>query len=129
MKIRIMRREVEVSAAEIFRLWGSDLPNDEVAEKLGLTRGQMWVISRRLKLPARPKHLTAWADNSGRKKDDPTPEQIAERAAIVRMGWDEFTYASRAVGRSRSRYQIPAFRCTATTSRRNVAFVNSTHEF
>lgn len=129
MKIRVMRREVDVDVSEIFRLWGSDLRNDEVAIALGLTRGQMWSLSRRLKLPQRPDHLRAWTEQTGRQQDDPTPEEIAERAAEVRAGWDDATRATRTVGRVNRRYEIPAFRCSANSAGRHVSFARVNHEF
>jgi len=129
MKVRVLRREVEIDVAEVFRLWASDLKNDEIADQIGITRGQMWSLSRRLKLPQRPDHLRAWTENSGRQKDDPTPEQIAERAAEIRQGWDAATRENRAVCRTPRRYQIPAFRCSANTAGRHVSFAQVAHEF
>jgi hypothetical protein len=35
---------------------------------------------------------------SNERADDPTPEQIAERAAEIRRGWDARAYAQRTVG-------------------------------
>lgn len=129
MKIRVMRREVEFDVAEMFRLWASELKNDEIAERLGITRGQMWSLSRRLKLPQRPDHLRAWCENTGRTKDDPSPEEIVQRAAEVRAGWDDATRLQRTVGRVNRRYEIPAFRCSANTAGRHVSFARVNHEF
>ena len=129
MKLRVLSTVVKIQPHEVYKLWWGDLPNDKLAESLGLTRGQLWALAKRLKLPKRPKHLRAWTVNNGLTKDDPTPQEITERAAAIRAGWPDGEAEKRMVGRRSQRYEMPAFRCIANTAGRNVSFVRANHEF
>lgn len=70
-----------VDVAELFRLWHSDLTNTELCERLGLTGGSLWSLRKKYGLPIRKR-----VENPDRQRrpDDPTPEEIAERAAECR---------------------------------------------
>lgn len=70
----------------IRELWSSDLRNDELAEALGVTRGKLASIRERYGLPIRD--LSAPKGNASHKPD-PTEEEIAQRAAMVRAGWSK----------------------------------------
>jgi hypothetical protein len=87
-----MSRKVDVP--ELFRLWASDMSDDDVCISLRIVRATMTKLARQYGLPPR---LHAKADPL-RRPDDPTPEEIAERAAIERSRWTPDEEARRAVG-------------------------------
>jgi hypothetical protein len=74
-----MGQRVTYSVPELFRLWAnSDLTRAEVARLLGVTAGQLTKLASRHGLGPRGRQHRAFS------MDDPTPEQIAERAAQCR---------------------------------------------
>ena len=67
------------SVPELFRLWADEsLTRAEVARLLGVTAGQLAKLASRHGLGFRGRRQRAFS------MDDPTPEQIAERAAECR---------------------------------------------
>ena len=93
-------RKIEADEATIRRLWATDLPNDKLAEALGVPRGWLETIRLRHGLPVR-KH-SAPRGNAAHKPD-PTEDEIEERAAIIRSEW------SRA--EAERRWQLGHLRC------------------
>lgn len=118
---------MQVDSKLLFALWESELKNDEIAERLGMTRSQLFGTARRFLLPPRPKNRAA--NRTGAKLVDPTPEEILERAAAIRANWTPEIRAQRCVGGRKSRWTAPAFRSRATTTGRSVSFARATHEF
>lgn len=90
-----MPRKVDVP--NLFRLWASDISDDELCIALRIVRATMTRLARRYGLPPR---LHAKGDTQ-RRPDDPTPEEIVERAAIERSRWTPEEEERRAVGRGR----------------------------
>jgi hypothetical protein len=71
-------REVEYCALTLHRLWASGASYVEIAAALGCSQSYVHRLKTRHKLPNRQKATKDISD------DDPTPEQIAERAAECR---------------------------------------------
>jgi hypothetical protein len=68
------------------RLWKSEMKSDQICEQLGCTRGHLYHLVRRHRLGQRPPRLSA-ARNT--ETPDPTPDEIKERTAAIRMTWSE----------------------------------------
>jgi hypothetical protein len=96
-------REVEYCAATLHRLWARGDSYQEIAAALGCSQSFVSRLKDRHKLPNRQKATKEIFE------DDPTPEQIAERAAecrarrvvatpkeerfsIPRYSWDGFKF-------------------------------------
>ena len=109
------KKQVSIDATLLFRLWNSDLKNDEICERLQISRGYLWALSRRYGLGRRPHALRA----PSRPMVDPTPEEIAERAAHVRSQWPAGEAERRFVGGGPVAWRIQRFafdgRCCAFT--------------
>jgi len=65
---------MSVDAEEFRRLWESGTPAATIAGCFGLTMSQVYKLRRELSIKSRDKIVTK----------DPTPSQIAERAAALR---------------------------------------------
>lgn len=76
-----VRPPKKIDVPLLFKLWTGPLEIREIAEQLGLRESFVGKLARRYKLPHRPKRK---AVDNGRRVDDPTPEEIAERAAWCR---------------------------------------------
>lgn len=98
---------VDVDVSLLFRLWNSTMRNDELCEALGISRGVLWSLRDRYKLPVRAKACRAPAGTESHQPD-PTPEEIAERAAMVRRSWSASEEERRRC-HGPSRYRLPAF--------------------
>ncbi len=61
------------------RLWAAGVPCSRIAAALGCTVKGVWALRERYKLPVRRAHRREWQWG-----EDPTLEQIAERAAECR---------------------------------------------
>ena len=72
-------REVDVN--ELLRLWNSDMSNTELCLHFGLTGGSLWSIRKKYGLPIRQR---VESPDRTRRPDDPTPEELEERAACCR---------------------------------------------
>lgn len=81
-----MSRRINVDVKELFRLWHTTMRNDQLAAALGVTRGNLASLRDRFGLPVRDFALRAPMGNASHKPD-PTEDEIAERAAQVRMSW------------------------------------------
>jgi hypothetical protein len=109
MFIKAMRGRVSIDVRKFFELWASTaLRNDEIAETLGITRGQLFIVAKRLAAPQRPRSLSA--PSNGMTKDDPTLDEIAERSAIIRDSWTPEERERRAVGGRMLNWRAPAYR-------------------
>lgn len=74
------KRTTELVLLDVLTFWHGNLPTSDIAKKLHVTAAALQDFARRNKLPRR--------DHVPRKKPapmiDPTPEEIAERAAEIR---------------------------------------------
>ena len=91
---------------ELFRLWAKNLSQQEICDRLGIRRGSFWEIRRRLKLPRRER------DRQPVKREiaadyEPTPDEIKERAAEIRLRWSPAEEARR---RSYRAVEVTKFR-------------------
>lgn len=71
-------------AMTLMRLWYSDMKMDEIAEEMGLTKGQLQGAANRLRLGSRP---PAGQERGKQPTDDPTPEEIAATCEEIRKRW------------------------------------------
>ncbi len=70
-------RRVAYSVAELHRLWARGDSYTDIAAALGCSVSFLTKLKERHKLPNRPRSYVSPAD-------DPTPEEIAERAAAIK---------------------------------------------
>jgi len=75
MKLPSRARQVDVPT--LFRLWTQGVAREVICRELGISGSQLSVLKTRYKLPSRPKKPASLGP-------DPTPEEIAERAAECR---------------------------------------------
>lgn len=80
-------RRLQYSVTELFALWGSGASYDAIAAAIGCNVGTVQKLKERHKLPNRKRQT----NTEFKPADDPTPEQIAERARECR----EAHYAKR----------------------------------
>jgi hypothetical protein len=71
----------DVDVQELFLLWNSEMTNTELCEHFQITGGSLWSLRVKHKLPIRPRVVHR---DTQRRPKDPTPEEIAERAAEQR---------------------------------------------
>ena len=95
-----MRKSIDVPL--LFKLWHTELKNDELASRIGVARGHLWYLRQKYGLPGRKKRRTR------PPSDDPTPEEIAERCAEVRRGWSAEEEARRLCGKP-TRWRPPQY--------------------
>jgi hypothetical protein len=93
----------DIDVPTLFRLWHSDMRSDDIAVELGITRDQLYRAKVWLKLPNR---LVRYNEKAKQRLNDPTPEEIEERAAVVRAGWPPGEAEKRLVGRRAERVEI-----------------------
>ncbi len=86
----------------LFKLWHSDLKNEELAARIGVARGHLWHLRKKYGLPPRKQQRTR------PPMVDPTAEEIAERSAEVRRKWSPAEEARRLVGGA-GRWQPPQY--------------------
>ena len=88
-----MSRKVNVPL--LFRLWFSQISDDDLCIELRIVRATMGRLAKQYALPPR---LHSKGDPQ-RRLDDPTEKEIAERAAVERSRWTPEEEKRRAVGR------------------------------
>jgi len=98
--------KVKVNTLELFRLWNTNIRNDELADALGVPRGTLWYLRQRFKLPARGKGSRV---PSVTERDAPSPEEIEQRCAEIRASWPEGEEERRRVGPRQRRWSLPAY--------------------
>jgi hypothetical protein len=100
------KRLGEFDVPTLFRLWASGMPEREICLEMDIRHGSFHAIKDRLKLPPR---------RPAKPEDDfaaaalPTPEEIAERAAIARAKWTPEEEERRRVGWRRGGVGLRAF--------------------
>lgn len=105
---------LEIDVPRLFKLWASGMPQFEICQALGIRPGTFWQVRQRYALPPRPNARPA----RSRHEPPPTPEEIAERASLVRAGWTDEEKERRAVGRLRGPVGIRSY----TFDRKSMAF-------
>jgi len=71
----------QVDVPLLFELWNKNVEARVIAQRLGVQETYITKLASRFKLP---KRLPKKAENHGMAVSDPTPEEIAERAAEIR---------------------------------------------
>lgn len=100
-------KKLKVDVPTLYRLWYSEMRNDELCETLGISRGNLWALRLRHKLPVRHKACRAPSGNES-QRPDPTESEIAERAAAIRMTWPDGE-AERRRGCQPRRWELPVY--------------------
>ena len=113
-------QSVTIDVKRLFALWGGNMGTMQIAAAMGMTKNQVWSAARRLGLPTRPR-----SGSERDQRENPTPEQIAERAAAVRAAWPAGEAEKRMVGRLRGNYRIPHY----SFNGRDCAFHQTEHQF
>jgi len=114
-----MARMRDVDVAELFRLWNTDMTNTELCEHFQITGGSLWSLRKKYALPIRPKVTRR---DTLRRPEDPTPEEIAERAAECRAKrCKEEKARNEKIGRTD--WEMPAF----VFNGRDMAFTRMSH--
>lgn len=89
-----MPRTLKIDVPLLFRLHAAGLPEKGICDALGIGRGSFYALRKRHGLPAIDRRREKPAEV------DPTPEEIAERAAEVRRRWSARDHERRRVGKS-----------------------------
>ena len=113
-------QSITIDVKRLFALWGGNMGTMQIAAAMGLTKNQVWSAARRLGLPTRPR-----SGSDRDQRENPTPEQIAERAAAVRAGWPEGEAERRMVGQRQRRWSLPSYAYNG----RDCAFQATEHQF
>lgn len=92
-----------VNVPDLFRLWSSGETVSDIALALGISQTFLYRLKDRYGLPSRQRGGVAFTIV------DPSPEEIAERAAVERSRWSEEERQRRMVGVPRDRWTPPAF--------------------
>lgn len=95
----------EIDVPLLFRLWHmhpSQMPTSEIAKKLGVSPSFLYRCRVKHKLPDRERVYH-------HEDDDPTPQEIAERAAEIRASWPEGEEARRSVGTRGRSWTPPSY--------------------
>lgn len=93
-----------ITKEALTKVWMTTTVN-EIASQFGMTNQSVYSAARRFGLPS--KMELEDDDDSKPGKDDPTPEQIKERAMAIRKSWSMDEHDRRAIGQRRARYEIP----------------------
>lgn len=97
---------LEFDVPKLWRLWHTEMTNAELCRALGVARSTLDVLRMRYKLPRRKFERKPPCDYV---ENNPSAEEIAERAAEIRAGWPEGEAEKRMVGRRSRRWEMPAF--------------------
>lgn len=76
-----VRQLKQVDVPLLFKLWSQPIEIREIAEIMGIRESFVGKLARRYALPARARKKP---EDQGMRVNDPTPEEIAERAAWCR---------------------------------------------
>jgi hypothetical protein len=93
------RHNRRVDIPMLFRLWHDrSIANHEIMRLLDISRSTLYDLQRRHKLPRRPAPVRPPRLPRGPMPNDPSPEEIAERAAEIRRGWSDADIEKRLSG-------------------------------
>lgn len=97
---------LKFTTPELFRLWHSELTNEELCRKLQVARSTLDSLRMRYGLPRR-----RWERKSPQDyiENNPTPDEIAARAAEIRAGWPEGEEERRMVGDRSMQWRMPSY--------------------
>lgn len=104
-RVSAVPEKADVDVLLLFKLWHmppSEMSTLEISKRLGVSCSYLYRMRTRHKLPDRERvyHHDA---------DDPTEEEIAERAAAIRASWPEGEAEKRMVGGRSRRWSPPAY--------------------
>ena len=104
-RLSAVPQKVGVDVPMLFRLWHMppcEMSSLEISQRLGVSCSYLYRLKSIHKLPDRERvyHYDA---------DDPTEEEIAERAAAIRASWPEGEAEKRMVGGRSRRWSPPAY--------------------
>lgn len=88
---------------ELFRLWNTDLRQEEIAEKLGISPSQLKSAAYRHGLKPRSGRVVV------KPLDDPTPVEIEARCLEIQSQWSEEERRRRLVGGGTGRWTVPSY--------------------
>ena len=94
----------KIDVPKLFRLWHSPLTNEAICAELGCVSSTLSKLGKVYGLPPRT-HIRGQFNH----KDDPTIEQIIERAAAIRATWSVEEEKKRRVGEHQGRVEIRNF--------------------
>lgn len=97
----------KIRLGELQRLAASGKPGVEIAEELGVRSSRVYYWARKWKVGL---SKSPCEQDFG---DDPTPEQIAERAEAIRQTWSREEHARRMIGGPRQ-WRAPTISTTAS---------------
>jgi len=101
-------RRLQVDEEKLQRLWRSGASAVSISVELGITVDSLNRVRIRLGLPARTPQNRA---KPGAKYRDPTSSEIQERAAAIRLSWDDETEKKRRVNKQgQEPYEFPTMR-------------------
>lgn len=130
MRLKTMRGTVDLNVDKFVDAYRSQMRNDELAQAFRITRQRVCDLGRLLGLPPRTAHLAAIGAAKASMEDaDPTPEEIAERAAIERSRWSPEEEARRAVGRRAGVVQVLSYSSHCSRTRSHVTFREAPYAF
>ncbi len=98
--------KLNVNTLELFRLWNSEMRNDELCVKLGVPVGTLWMLRKRFKLPKRREGSRV---PTRPETAAPSPDEIAEMTAQIRAGWPAGEAERRLVGCGRRSWSLPSY--------------------
>lgn len=99
-------RDAKIDMEVLRSLWNSPMRSDKICDELGITRGGLFRLARKHRLGLRPRDVETHCE---RRADDPTLEEIEERAAAIRARWSPFETRQRMVGARYARVEIKKF--------------------
>lgn len=130
MRIKTMRGTIDLNVDKFVEAYRSQMRNDEVAQAFQITRQRVCELAKLLNLPKRTNHLAPIGAAKASVRDvDPTPEEIAERAAIERSRWSPAEEERRAVGRRAGAVQLLSYSSHSSRVRSNVTFREAPYAF
>lgn len=94
----------KIDVPKLFRLWHSPLTNEAICAEFGCVSSTLSKLGRIYGLPPRT-HIRG----QYHQKDDPTIEEIIERAAAIRSTWSAEEEKKRRVGEHQGRVEIRNF--------------------
>jgi hypothetical protein len=98
-----------IQKSELVQVW-TTMKVTDIAAKHSMTIQAVYSLARRCGLPGKME-LAELHDGPG--EDDPTPEQIAERAKVIRDSWSDAECERRWMGKRRIRYEFPRIETAA----------------
>lgn len=81
---------MSVDVPELFRLWTTNVPSNDICSQLAISRTQLFRLCQRHGLPKRKRIVGPQAEC-----EDVSEEEIAIRAAKIRESWSEKELARR----------------------------------